>query len=95
MVKRKSYRVKGCEEDCRNDIYDFEEETPGKVLWWWSRSKHKMLRYTPGWGWCLGWYTHSEKDTDVDIPPKTGWTFNGGRCAPPTLGQNIIIEPLK
>lgn len=45
-------------------------------------------KYSPGWGWSLGWYTHSSKN---EIAPTNGWTFNGGRCDPPNLGENIII----
>ena len=40
----------------------------------------------------VGWYTHS--DNEDNIPPTDGWTFNGGRCSPSTLGINIRIQPL-
>ena len=87
-----SYQVTGCEEENLNDSFDYEKTTCGEVIWWISRRNQKMLRYTPQYGWCLGWYTHS--DNGNNIPPNNGWTFNGGRCSPSTLGINIRIQPL-
>ena len=87
---KKSYNVNGCEEPEHNDVYDYKETTGNGSIWWRSRKYNKMLRFTPGWGWSLGWYTHT--DCDSEIPPSTGWTFNGGRCNPPELGRNIIIK---
>ena len=86
-----SYKVTGCEENKYNDIYHYEETTANGSIWWRSKIYKKMLRYTPDWGWSLGWYTHSSKD---DIAPTSGWTFNGGRCNPPNLGENIIINTI-
>lgn len=87
---KKSYTINGCEEHEYNDIYDYKETTGNGSIWWRSRRCNKMLRFTPGWGWCLGWYTHNVYDNE--IPPSTGWTFNGGRCIPPDLGENIAIN---
>ena len=87
---KKSYLVVGCEEPKQNDIYDYKETTRDGAIWWRSRIYNKMLRFTPGWGWSLGWYTHT--DCDSEIPPSGGWTFNGGRCIPPDLGKNIVIK---
>ena len=87
---KKSYLVVGCEEPKQNDIYDYKETTRDGAIWWRSRIYNKMLRFTPGWGWCLEWYTHT--NCDSEIPPSGGWTFNGGRCIPPDLGKNIVIK---
>ena len=55
-----------------------------------SRNKNLMLRYSPGHVWELGWY--SAPDNNSKVPPTSGWKFNGGRCDPPNLGENIIIK---
>lgn len=61
-----SYEVTGCEENEYNDIYHYKETTANGSIWWRSKIHNKMLRYSPGWGWSLGWYTHSSED---DIAP--------------------------
>lgn len=83
-----SYTVSGCEDEAYNDTFDYRETTENGALWWRSRRSNKMLRHTPGWGWSLGWYTHSSKS---DVAPTNGWTFNGGQCDPPDLGKHITI----
>jgi hypothetical protein len=85
-----SYIVTGCEETQYNDIFDYKETTCNGSLWWRSRNKNLMLRYSPGYGWALGWY--SAPDNNSEEPPPSGWKFNGGRCDPPNLGENIIIK---
>lgn len=83
-----SYKVTGCEENKYNDIYHYKETTGNGDIWWKSVTYNKTLRHSPGWGWSLGWYSNS---SDNDIAPNNGWTFNGGRCDPPNLGENIVI----
>ena len=56
-----SYKVTGCEESIYNDIYHYRETTGNGDVWWKSGCD-KTLRYSPGWGWSLGWYNHSSKN---------------------------------
>ena len=81
------YKVTGCEENGYNTTFYYRETTGNGDVWWRSEC-NKMLRYSPDWGWRLGWYTNSSKN---DVAPANGWTFNGGRCDPANLGENIII----
>ena len=81
------YKVKGCEECKYNGTFFYVKTTENGDVWW-ENEYHNALRFSPGWGWSLGWYTHSSKH---DIAPTNGWTFNGGRCDPSTLGENIVI----
>jgi hypothetical protein len=84
-----NYKVTGCEDDAYNDTFWYSETTGNGDVWWRSRRFDKMLRHSPGWGWRLGWYTHS---SNSDIAPIDGWTFNGGQCDPPNLGERIAIR---
>ena len=66
---KKSYNVNGCEEPEHNDVYDYKETTGNGSIWWRSRKYNKMLRFTPGWGWSLGWYTHTDCDSEILLVP--------------------------
>lgn len=84
-MRHLKYKVTGCEEYEYNGTYHYKETTGNGDVWW-INARDKSLRYSPGWGWSLGWYTNSSEKA-----PTNGWTFNGGRCDPPNLGENIVI----